>query len=239
MNKKLFLAIACPIWAIAIVATSFWILWNNKAQTPVVEPETAAQNEAQAESVFPVIAQEQIFAISETHFDWVSDPKDTEKTLNAVESVVRAKVLSADPASFLRPTAGSPYTPLNVQVLEVMSGDLELGSQTLYFPGGSVTAEQYLEANPTSGQKIGLEDMTQNERQKYYLDFPSEMDCDLNKNTEYVFLLVEDERVPNGYFIFTGGYSIFTTDKKNVKTGNELKSTKASKAKVAASTPAE
>jgi hypothetical protein len=124
-------------------------------------------------------------------------------------------------------------------VLEVMSGDLELGSQTLYFPGGTVTAEQYLEANPTNGKKIGLEDMTQSKRKKYYIDFPSEMDCDIKKNTEYVFLLRNDEIVPGAYFVLTGAYGTFTKDKKNVKTKKMLKSTKAGKAKVATITAAE
>ncbi|MDR3344486.1 MAG: hypothetical protein LBT21_02675, partial [Oscillospiraceae bacterium] len=151
------------------------------------------------------------------------------------EVVVRAKVLSAGTAGLFEPGApSSPYTPLNVQVLEVLSGDMELGAQTLYFPGGAVTAEEYLSKNPTSGQKIGLAELSQSERKSKYLQFTSETDFDIKKNTEYVFVLGQDvEKVaPDLFFVYVGAYGTFTKDKKNVKTQKELKSTNAGKAKV-------
>ncbi|MDR1409588.1 MAG: hypothetical protein LBJ12_04840 [Oscillospiraceae bacterium] len=226
--------------ALALILTSGWFLLNDKAQTPVIEPKTATQTEAQAESVFPIIPNEQIFSISETNFVWAYDVMDTETVLGRATAVARVKVLSSEPASYVYPPAMSPYTPLNVQVLEVMSGNLELGLQTLYFPGGTVTAEQYLKVEPRSSEKMGLTKYSQNERKKMHIKFEQETDYDLKKNTEYIFLLIRDDEVVSGaYFILDGAYSTFTTDKKNVKTGNELKSTKASKAKVAASTPAE
>ncbi|MDR3344865.1 MAG: hypothetical protein LBT21_04665, partial [Oscillospiraceae bacterium] len=174
--------------AIVVAAVGFGFLWSNKTPAPVEKPAPIELTEEKLESAFPVIPSEQLYATSETLFSWVFDPTNTEKMLAQAEIVVRAKVLSAEKAGLLHPGApSSPYTPLNVQVLEVLSGDMELGAQTLYFPGGAVTAEEYLSKNPTSGQKMGLADLSAKEQKSKYLQFTSETDFDIKKNTEYVF----------------------------------------------------
>jgi hypothetical protein len=235
MNKKLFLAIACPFLALALILTSGWFLWNNKAQTPVIEPKTATQTEAQAESVFPVIPAQQIYGTIEKQGSWNFDFNEPQNFLERANAVVRAKVLSASPARFLTTEMDEPHTPLKVQVLEVLSGELACGKMSVYFPGGAVTAKQLLDnmGNTTKAEKMGLDQLSEKDLKSMYMNFTSELDFDVKTNTEYILVLWSDWIVPNEYFVVGGSYSMFTKDKKNVKTQKELKSTKAGKAKVA------
>lgn len=235
MKKKILLKIICPGLAVIIVVSAIWIALPEKAPLSAKPLSNASQvvgneSEKPLESVFPVIPNEQVYARSETNFEWAYDVTDPKNIIENSSDVVRVRVLSADKAVFLHSSSTSPDTPLNVQVLEVMSGNMKLGAQTIYFPGGAVTVEEYLKQRPESGTKMGLADLAKSEQKKMYLEFTSEMDYDLKKNAEYIFLLVWNEDIDQ-YVVNNGAYCTFSTDKRNVKTNNELKSTIAGKAK--------
>ncbi|MDR1410543.1 MAG: hypothetical protein LBJ12_09880 [Oscillospiraceae bacterium] len=230
MKKKLIAIIVAFALVIGLGATGFIIL--NQPKIPPTAEETAKE-------IFPLIPQNEIYGVIESNFYIPYDITIPENTLLESDVLVRAKVISAEPTQFLPESetyyGADPVTPLKLQVLEVLSGEIESKTITAYFPGGSVTAEEYLTHRPTSGKKMGLSNLSQKDRKKQYIQLSSELDYNgFKTNTEYVIVLKECvEDFPGTYFVSLGGYSIFTTDKKNVKTQKELKSTKAGKAKVA------
>jgi len=230
MKKKVILAILCPLLAVVVAAAGFGYWYSNNNMQPADSPPPTQPIEEQLESVFPVIPEEQFYARSNRQSAWAFDMTDTEMMLNESHAVVRARVLSAQKTLYVSPYHSLPNTPLKVQVLEVLSGDIKTGTQTIYFPGGAVTAEQYLEQNPSSGAKMGLLELSKNERKKMYIESLCETDFDLKKNAEYVFLLIRNDELDK-YFVGDGAYSTFTTGMKNVKSQKELKSTNAGKAK--------
>lgn len=231
MKKKVILAIVCPLLAVVVAAAGFGYWYSSNTEpTDSHLPPTQPIVE-QLESVLPAIPEEQIYMKGEMELSWMTDPSDTEKILSRASDAVRVRVLSAQKPLFVCETAGIPHIPLKVQILEVFSGDIKPGTQTVYFPGGSVTAEQYVKHHPSSAEKAGLLNFSKNELKKMYIEFSSEMDFDLKKNAEYVFLLLKDEFVPGEYFVLNGAYGTFHDDMKNVKSQKELKSTNAGKAK--------
>ncbi|MDR1409209.1 MAG: hypothetical protein LBJ12_02840 [Oscillospiraceae bacterium] len=244
MKKKLFPTIISMALVVAIGVTAFYFIQGKNRQEAdgVVSTE---ETEALALSVFPPIPQSQFVGVIEGSAYIAIDPEDSDKVLANASCVVRALVTSAGEAHFHEQNEPYPSTPLTLKILEVLSGDISEKTIVVDFPASSVSVDKFIESHLVESEKIGLKKLTQKERKSQYIKFEFEVDWnyDIKTNTEYIIMLKEYDNetycVNGNYYVDLGGYSMFTKDKKNVKTQKELKSTKAGKAKVATITAAE
>lgn len=137
---------------------------------------------------------------------WVYEPTPKNLILDS-NAIVKIKVKSEEDAVFFNEMHKRiPFTPYNVEITEVVSGDLSLGDFKIYNTGGIVKVSDYI--NQISEEEAKLKGYLDLEnKEESFLKFNEEHFYRLREGNEYLVILVKQE---NGiYTSFAGGYSIF------------------------------
>lgn len=175
-----------------------------------------------------------IYGTFKTNSNWVKDPIIPDNVIEMAHNyaIVKVKINYIGEADFIKLTDPCPYTPVNVDVIEVIDGTMEKGTKTLYVEGGDVKVSNVLKTlNEAEKEKMELQDITQEDAENMYISYISDQDYKMELGKEYTLILSNRDNsiiMANGYGIFTEdtGASIqsknTTRTFKNVITGKEL-----------------
>ena len=180
--------------------------------------------------------EKRIFSIMETENSWAFDVSNTKEIFNDADYVVKVKVLGMENGTFEYSASDIPVTPISVEMLEVIKGNVSKPITKILQYGGYVTVKQVMEVSLDSrNEKMGLNKLTDEEQKSQYIYYAPDGNYDLEVGKTYVVALSSKNNQGN-YFLASNGYAIFETDNdtivpfsnnespiyKNVLTGNRL-----------------
>ena len=90
--------------------------------------------------------EKNIFGTFEMSANWAKDPLVPENIIEMSKNcaVIKAKIISVGEAKFLNEKDPSPYTPVEVEIEEILDGTLEKGNKTIYVEGGEIRVSEVL-----------------------------------------------------------------------------------------------
>jgi hypothetical protein len=178
------------------------------------------------------ISSDNIYGTFEDQYSWTVDPSIPENLMDDRTSIVHLKVLAEDEARMLPKkdnfSSPTPFTPYEVEIIETISGNPLSGHLTVYVRGGNLKISKFIESTPERQiEKMGLNKLSNKEKDSKYLAFTSATDYKLKPGKEYALLL--SEPADNIYTVNANGYGIFykiktkngETKYKNVLTEKE------------------
>lgn len=176
------------------------------------------------------VEEKKIYGTMDINYSWNVEPIAKNLVENSA-SVARIKVLSTDEALFVESLKyDSPLTPINVEILEILSGDEITSPTTIYEFGGTVSIEELIKNTPEEQiQKMGIDKLTEEEKSTNYIEFASDTEYTLEDGDEYIVILYKQPN--NIYTLAANGYGVFkqsnTSNAKsitytNVLTGEEF-----------------
>lgn len=171
-------------------------------------------NYSTEDSKYNEIANNQIFATIENHFSWAIDPTIPENLIADSSSIVKIKVLSINESMFIDSlNYDGPLTPINVEVIETLSGSELPDSLDIYKFGGIVSISKLIEHQPEeTTRKMGIDKIDKSEQNVNFIKYSSESDYDFKIGEEYVVIL---NKQANGiYTISAEGYGTFNLSNK-------------------------
>ena len=137
--------------------------------------------------------------------DYISQSKEA-------EAIIIAKVEGKGEGRKL--TRGALiFTPIKVEVLDVLKGDKNRDFSTIEQIGGVTTARNYRDLNfETSNEKMGLDKLSDEELDNKYIASYPEAFKELKKGGVYVFYLGDPENEKENFIIQMDAYSILSLD---------------------------
>ncbi|MGM0867543.1 MAG: hypothetical protein ACQEWF_23100 [Bacillota bacterium] len=179
------------------------------------------------------ISPENIYGTFESEYSWVKDPKLPENLIHeGITSIVHLKVLSMGEAEILPKKENfyndTPYTPIEVEIVDTISGNPLSGKKTVYIQGGNIKISKLIESMDIQrSNKMGLNQLSQEKKDTMYITYSSDHDYKMEIGEEYVVILVNPAE--DIYTVMANGYGIFDIEKtksskkifKNVVTGKD------------------
>jgi hypothetical protein len=162
-----------------------------------------------------IYTEDDIFGYMETSFSWEFDPTIITELTQKSSSVVRLKVLSVGEGLFLESSEEfynpyMPYTPVQIRIVDVLSGDELADEMTIYIQGGNVLISDIIEATPERANKMGLDSIGLSERTSKYIAYVSESDYRFQVGQEYVCILTKQSK--EIYTVMASGYGVFKAE---------------------------
>lgn len=166
-----------------------------------------------------------IYSVIDKETSWAYDVSNTEILSEKADVIVKVKVLEVGNGTFKYTPNLLPTTPIYVETLEVLKGDVSNQINMVLKRGGIVTVKEVIENSPsTSVNKMGLNNLTEEEQNRKYILYNESGNYDLKVGETYVIVLRKGN--DGNYYISANGYSVFNILNKkiyvNVLTGNEL-----------------
>ncbi|RSD21091.1 hypothetical protein [Mesobacillus subterraneus] len=229
MNKNKTIVVLLSVACAALVTLN--ILKDDTVA--LVESENQNNVTKQNEKKVADIAHKEIFGKYEREFSWAINPTIPENLFTPeATSVVQLKVLSMGEAEILPQTeefiTQDPYTPIEVEILDTISGNPLSGNKTIYIDGGDIKISKLMKfIDKEKSNKMGFDKLSEKDRDNMYISYTSDNDYKMKIGKEYtVFLVKQTEDI---YTIMGSGYGIFDIEKdamgkktfKNVLTGKE------------------
>ncbi len=146
-----------------------------------------------------------------TNTSWVEDPLIPENVIKMSYdySIIKAKVTSIGETNFLKLTDPSPYTPIEIEIKEIIEGTAKNDLKTIYIEGGDVKVSEVLKTlNEAEKEKMELNNITEEDAKNMYISYISDEDYNLELDKEYIFILSNKDNS----IIMAGGYGIFTEE---------------------------
>jgi len=131
----------------------------------------------------------------------------------------KVKILSVGNAEFIDTlNLNKPITPIKVQVLENISGDILPDETTVYMFGGKVSVLEAIKNLPQESiKKMGLDNIDKKNIDSSYISYTSDSDYNVEVGNEYIIIL--DKQSNDIYTIAANGYGVFKQNNK-LKSGN-------------------
>lgn len=169
------------------------------------------------------VKDENIFATIESSNSWAIEPTAI-NLVNDSAAVVKVKILSVDNSKFISEiNSDRPTTPINVEIIDNLSGDSLSSESTIYTFGGEILISDMINYLPKENiEKMGLDKLNGNQKANNYISYISEYDYDFEIGSEYIVILYK--QVNDIYTIASEGYGVFKFEDgvyKNVLT-NEI-----------------
>lgn len=166
-----------------------------------------------------------IYSVIDKETSWAYDVSNTETLSEKADVIVKVKVLEIGNGTYKYTPNLLPTTPIYVETLEVLKGDVNSQINMVLKRGGTVTVKEVIENSPsTSVNKMGLDKLTEEEQNRKYILYNERGNYDLKVGETYVIALRKGN--DGNYYISANGYSIFNILNQkiyiNVLTGNEL-----------------
>lgn len=214
---------------ILILVIGFTIAFSNKNNNKVV----AVNNEKVVDSTN--IDEKQIYGtFAGGEMSWAIDPKDPKEILKASKrwdvSVVKVKVKSIEEAMFLEKTdkfyVRNPFTPIKIEIQNQLYGKKIKDLDTVYLDGGNVRISELIKnRDAETAEKMGLDKLTEQQKNEMYMSYTSEYDYKLKVGEEYELILVKQGNGTHTISIY--GYGIFKEDTSSLaKSDNKQKKSK-------------
>jgi hypothetical protein len=224
MKKSKFIILGITI-AVSIIAIIIILNLSSNVQNAKIEQQEIASSN---------ISEKQIYGTFKTDASWVKDPTIVDNIIDMAKdsSIIKVKILSLGESNFLDLTSPVPHTAIQVEVEEVLEGTFSKGTKTIYIEGGNVKVSNVIKTmNEVEIAKMGLDTLTEEEKNNMYISYTSDYDYELQIGEEYILILSNDTVST----IMASGYGIFIEDSnnqvqslsterifKNVLTGNNL-----------------
>ena len=166
-----------------------------------------------------------IYSVIDRENSWAYDVSNTKILFEKSDIIVKVKVLKIGESTYEYTPKLSPTTPIYVETLEILKGSVDKNINMILKRGGSVTVRDFIENSPsTSVNKMGLNNLTEEEKNTKYIIYNESGNYDLEVGKIYVVALKKDD---NGVcYISANGYSVFEISAKelytNVLTGQKL-----------------
>lgn len=162
-------------------------------------------------------SEKEIYGEFSKQASWAVNPEIVQNLLDHTDRVVKVKVLEKHDAIFINEIINDhPFTPYQVEVQEVISGEYS-GDHTIYVDDGEVLISEAIKALPfESVDKMGLTKLSKQEQESQYIRYTSPWGHSLEVGNEYVLILNKEN---NGmYTVFTNGYGVFVEEKQGGST---------------------
>lgn len=168
-----------------------------------------------------------IYGSIKNSYKWSKDVSNPEVIIKN-NTVVKAKIKSIKEAIMLEPKEGfynpyTPYTPVEIEIINSISGDSLSGTITVYLNGGNIRISKIMKnLDNEECKKMGIDKLSEEEKNNSFLQYSNEFDYELQTNEEYVLVLTKE--ATDIYVISANGYGIFKENKSDAKTqGNTNK----------------
>lgn len=181
------------------------------------------------------MSSKKIYGTFESENSWLKDPSVPENIIfDGVTSIVNLKVISIGEAEILPKSedfySSTPHTPIQVEIIDIFSGEAQSGKQTIYIEGGDIKISKLIESvDKDTIAKMEFEKLSKDQKDSMYVSYNSQHDFKMKTVKEYGVILVE--KIEGIYVISERGYGIFDIPKtktvngtnmyKNVLTGKE------------------
>lgn len=168
--------------------------------------------------------EKNIFGTFEMSANWAKDPLVPENIIEMSKNcaVIKAKIISVGEAKFLNEKDPSPYTPVEVEIEEILDGTLEKGNKTIYVEGGEIRVSEVLKTlNEAEKEKMELNKISEDEANNMFIIYETEEDYKMELGNEYILVLSNKDNS----IVMANGYGIFVEKDGsiiNVLTGNKL-----------------
>ncbi|PFA69767.1 hypothetical protein CN378_03090 [Bacillus sp. AFS015802] len=227
IKKKVALGFLC----LGLIGATLWTVSKTGADNVASEEEGQnAEKVVFNNQIELTINPEQIYGTFEAEHSWDIDPRVPENLIsNGKTSVVQLKVLSVGEAEMLPKTENFyteiPYTPINVEIIDTISGNPLSGKKTIYIEGGDIKISKLLSSMDTQrSSKMGLDELSQDQKDSMYISYKSEFDYKMKTGKEYGIILVNP--IEDIYTVMANGYGIFdldtTANTKSVKMASKM-----------------
>ncbi|MGO4961771.1 hypothetical protein [Jeotgalibaca porci] len=201
-----------------IIVTSITILGLTACSTNTGNETTNTNVDLPEDSVaLETKEKEKIIIPVDIEKSWAFDVLQPEEIFKDAELAVAVRVNSVDELGFfIDPKAGSPVTPIHVDITEVLKGELESSEVTFYQWGGLVSVHQEIDiSDPERVNKYGWDKLTDEELNQTYFDYKGEEYFDFIPGNEYVVTLQQDE-VTGDLYLGANGYDVFIHSESNI-----------------------
>ncbi len=220
-SKKIVYGIIIAI-LIAVIIIGIIAIKNNKKLL-------SKKNETNTKETTTIAkaAEHEIYQTVKSENSWAIDPRDPKNILKLDGILVKIKVKSIGDAVFLPKTSEMndpyrPYTPVKVEILQNLSGkDINIKDNTLYMCGGDIKLSEYEKSiDNVDKQRLGIDKLSNSEKESKYMRIQMEYSYDLKENNEYIVIInsIGDGR----YQIVNGGYGIFITEQPMTRSSSTL-----------------
>lgn len=148
---------------------------------------------------------------------WAFDVSQPEEIFKDAELAVAIRVNSVDEIGFfIDSESGTPVTPIQVEIIEILAGEIARGEAVIYQWGGLVSARQEIDiSNPERVKKYGWDKLTDEQLDQTYFDYKGEWYFEFTPGNEYVVALQQDE-VTGDLYLGANGYDVFIRLENNV-----------------------
>lgn len=157
--------------------------------------------------------------------DWAKDPTVPDNLINKDSSVVKLKVISIGDAMFLPENktfyTDRPFTPIEVEIFNTLSGIQLSGKVTIYVEGGDIKISELIKKiSKGDADKEGLSALSEEDKNTKYASFTTDYDYKMEIGNEYVVILA---RQSNGaYTVMANGYGIFEKEPLDKSVNDEI-----------------
>ena len=220
MKKKIIYGIIIAI-LIAVVIIGIIAIKNNKKLL-------SKKNETNTkETTIAKATEHEIYQTVRSENNWAIDPRDPKNLLKLDGILLKIKVKSIGDAVFLPKTSEMndpyrPYTPVKVEIIQNLFGkDINIKDNTLYMCGGDIKLSEYEKSiDNVDKQRLGIDKLSNTEKENKYMRIQMEYSYDLKENNEYIVIInsIGDGR----YQIVNAGYGIFTIEQSTLNLKNVL-----------------
>ncbi|MGL5351781.1 MAG: hypothetical protein ACRDA5_00500, partial [Clostridium sp.] len=136
--KKIILSLILSTILIGVVSFNFNQKDNiteSSVDNPIIETVTSIENK-------------EIFGTMDTNFSWAKEPTP-QNLISDSSAIVKIKILSIGDSEFMDSlNYDRPLTPVNVQILNVISGDKLSDTLNIYTLGGDVKVSELIKHKP-------------------------------------------------------------------------------------------
>ena len=146
---------------------------------------------------------------SEMLFSYCKDVMNPEKFIED-DSIVIEATIGDILESEISPEIGIPVTPMNIVSYNVIQGNLVDKIDKIYYGGGIISVDKYINACPQQASKMNLDTMSNEEKTTKYMRFDMDSKYDYTPGATYV--LVIKNNLDGRYFIDCNAYGTFTIE---------------------------
>jgi hypothetical protein len=224
--------IVAGLLSIGFLGMVYWNIADKNTDT-LVQAGNQSNVKSEEKNDLPNLSSKEIFRTFEREYSWAFDPSKPENLYTeGATSVVQLKVLSIGEAEILpkkeKFDTQEPFTPIEVEIVDTISGIPLSGKKTVYINGGDIKIAKLIKSiDKETSDKMGITQLPQKEKDSKYISYTSENDYKMKTGKEYMVILVN--QTEDIYTIMGSGYGIFDIEKnesgkkifKNVLNGKE------------------
>jgi len=175
-------------------------------------------------------SEQLLYGEFKTNTNWNTDPTITENIFKGNKdkyNVIEIVVKSIKDTSFISEDSPFPYTAYEVDLKDVLKGNINEKISTIYISGGNIKISDLINhLDKEDVEKMGFNRLNKLQKETSYIKYCTDYDYNLKVGEEYTIIVSKSK---NGeYLVLANGYGIFKEDDdssgklKNVLSKNDL-----------------